>query len=58
VKNVTRIVLAAAALAATSAAWAGLPGTAPPVSVPEPGSLALLAAGVAGAVAALRGRRK
>lgn len=30
----------------------------PPKNVPEPGSLALLAAGVAGAVAALRGRRK
>jgi hypothetical protein len=57
VKNVTRLVLAAAAMAATSAAWAN-PGTPVPVPLPEPGSLALLAAGVAGAVAALRGRRK
>lgn len=56
-KNVTRLVLAAAAMAATSAAWAN-PGTPAPVPLPEPGSLALLAAGVAGAVAALRGRRK
>ena len=55
-KIATRIALAAVAMAGASAAWA-VPGT-PPVQVPEPGSLALLAAGVAGAVAALRGRRK
>lgn len=55
-KNATKLLLAAAAMAAANAALAQ--STAPPVSVPEPGSLALLAAGVAGAVAALRGRRK
>lgn len=60
-KNSTKLLLATAAMAAANVALAqtapnGTPGNGIPL--PEPGSLALLAAGVAGAVAALRGRRK
>jgi hypothetical protein len=57
-KNATKLLLAAAAMAAANVALAQTAPNGTPVPLPEPGSLALLAAGVAGAVAALRNRRK
>jgi hypothetical protein len=53
VKKIQLGVLALASYAFSAIAFAGEVGTVPPTQVPEPGTLALLAIGVAG-VAAVR----
>jgi hypothetical protein len=54
VKNMTKIAMAVVTVLAASSAWASTA----PVPVPEPGSLGLLAAGIAGVVAVVRARRR
>jgi len=54
-KKVTPALLALAACAFAASAFAG---AVPPTQVPEPGTLALLAAGVAGVVALRLRKRK
>jgi hypothetical protein len=57
-KNVMSGLLALAAFAFAASAFAGTPPGTPPTEVPEPGTLALLAAGVAGVVALRLTKRK